>query len=135
MKRRGFLGGLAAALTTKPQIDAKALMGVETSGLSVAFGVPVGMAPDQPQSYISHLQSGLARQAVLRTLRPEWWIAEKRDESRVTSLDPDIAAMHSWSMAAKITAQRERNFKDRIESEDKWLNRNLQQALWREANK
>src|SRR5438132_75451 len=40
----------------------------------------------------------------------------KKDCDRVSSLDPDIAAKRSWSMAVKVITQRERNIQRAVES-------------------
>jgi hypothetical protein len=50
---------------------------------------------------------------------PKFLEAQLRDQARyVSSLDPDIAAKRSWSMAVKIGEQRQRNYqraRERIE--------------------
>jgi hypothetical protein len=130
MKRRGFLGGLAAAVVAKPKVDAKAV--------EAAMGI-TDAAPIFPPSGLGGIGgrnvagvsekwalNELTQYRALKALMPDWWVDERRDDSKhVGTFDPDLACMVSMSPAVKRAIQQDRNFKRRMEYEENYLVRRV----------
>lgn len=107
----GFLGGAAVGGRQAIEHVAK-LAGVETSGLSAGTGMGVPIAGGDG-GWMQQERWMLSRRLgyVLRHGIPERDLRIiERDAKRVAALDPDLAAMHSVSMAAKVNRQQHRNF-------------------------
>ena len=72
-----------------------------------------------PPSALNVVEAAKRRSSLLnffRTFRlPQWEIDQIRRDTAVYALDPDIAALRSFSMSVKICMQRERNVARRIE--------------------
>ena len=120
MKRRGFMGGIAAALATTPEKVLKA------SGVSSS---PIGAGSILPQPFVGsygetkiHAESWRISEKMrfnaLKMLNP-WWFERKRrmDAHPINALDPNIAALRSVSPQAKIAMQRELQYRTQFERE------------------
>ena len=122
MKRRGFLGGIAAAFATTPEKVLKAA-GVEASQLGQL--TPSGGIISGGLNATTYGSPGLpwykaekARVLAMRTFAP--WLLEKkrrRQAYHVGSLDVNIASLRSVSPAAKIAMQRELNYRRQLDDE------------------
>lgn len=121
--RRGFLQrlgvGLVAAPAAAKQIVDKAaadLAGVSVSGVSWGNPGPpsahgtAGAPPIDPRKALRSLLSNAA-------LREEYIAAMYERNRHVGSLDLDLATKRSFSLAAKVTYQRQRNVERQIEDE------------------
>ena len=130
MKRRGFLGGLAAAVVAKPKVDAKAVeaaMGIGDPGPIFpasslgGLGGAVNIAGGEQWALRE-----LTQFRAIKALMPDWWVDERRDDSKhVGTFDSDLACMVSMSPAVKRAIQQDRNFKRRMEYEENYLVRRV----------
>ncbi len=121
MKRRGFLGGIAAALATTPEKVLKA-SGVQSSPIG---GDPFPPSPNLISPGMTSVGSTMpwwkaekARIIALRTFAP--WLLEKkrrRQARYVHVLDVNISCLRSVSPAAKIAMQRELQYRRQLEAE------------------
>ena len=116
--RRGFLKFMGGAAVGGKQI---AVDVAKQAGVTVGLGSgnsdigAVGVPMQAPGRGIS-LGKWLLKNAL-----PEWKVAEIRENSkRVHFLDPDLSALHSFSMAAKIGIQQQRNFERQIKAFRDW---------------
>jgi hypothetical protein len=112
--RRKFFGLVAASpLAAKKAADAAAQDLVDKSENYLGYSVP------QP-NYVDPIHEKRMPAKVIRKMLanglPDWRIEEiRRDLSHYTpKLDPDIAAKRSWSLVAKYSAQRERDFEKAV---------------------
>ena len=123
--RRRFLHMLGATpLAAKMAADAEVakLSGIDQRGLSGDFSG--GASNNEPPSGAGFGEQTPYRERVIKaknwlriTGMPEVLLAEIREQNRyVSTLDPDIAAKRSWSMAVKVLTQRERNIARAIAS-------------------
>lgn len=110
MNRRGFLGALSAAplLSRKAAEDAAAqLSGLKNTGLGhVDFRAPVGVQEPTREQYKRALLNPLTRDLVRGMILEQ--------ERQVYILDHDLAGYKSFSLAAKICYQRQRNVERRM---------------------
>lgn len=111
--RRGFLRALSATpLAAKAMADQAAgqLAGLNTeslAGLGSNGCAPPSSAEPSPAAVDGALRFAPNRQALLDLLYEE--------ERVVTRIDPDLAALKSLSLNAKICFQRQRNVERRIQ--------------------
>ena len=142
MKRRGFLGGiLASPLALKAAAEEKAakLSGWWDGDLLSPVGTDLvhTLADNTPGELISiNMESWVARAVkeaqLLQTLAPELLERKRRREAKeVRSIDPDLAALQSMSLAAKIAFQRERLYHRTLEEEAGWIDRVKEEAIRR----
>lgn len=131
MKRRNFLGLLGGAAVAGPSMAKQAAAnGIESLGVpAIPFspGVPVGgLASAGPisQGGWDPLHEARADLARLLGMTAAERLRLKRLQ-QVTTLDPDIAAMRSFSLDAKIRIQRERNVERQLENERGWIERRI----------
>lgn len=121
--RRAFLSrlgiGVVAAPAAAKQVMEKAaadLAGVGTSGLSygVSSGAPATESAPRPnidpRKALRNLLSNTA-------LREEYLTAMYERNRHVGSLDLDLASKRSFSLAAKVTYQRQRNVARQIDED------------------
>lgn len=150
VKRRGFLGFLGGGIAAGPKKIAE-LAGINLDPL--ANGATAATADElipggvhdygrglKSVSSASNRFSGwwekqqLARSTALKIMDPEWYREKRRQQANyVHTLDLDLAALHSVSMAGKVAIQRERNFARQLAMEERSLNLNLQEKLWKNA--
>lgn len=150
MKRRGFLGMLGGAAVAGPAMAKQAV----TSGLeAMSLGVDGGMLTKgvgyanmafqgggQPVDYVppSPLDPDHWLQRELRDLlgMSKEDLDEWRKSIHVGTLDPDLVANRSFSLAGKISIQREREFQRMRDNRRSNLEREIRIAIkrWREQN-
>ena len=141
MKRRGFLGGiLASPLALKAAAEEKVakLSGWWDGDLSpvgtdlvhtLADNAPGGIHEFAGEIWVAR---AVKEANLLRTLAPELLERKRRREAKeVRSIDPDLAALQSMSLAAKIAFQRERLYHRTIEEEAGWIDRVKEEAIRR----
>lgn len=139
MKRRGFMGGLAALLAAKPKPED--LAKINTSGIS-EYGNIVGeyasgdgmswSEPPEPEEPGAHYRNRLNELLTLKRENPEWLHRRRLlDAKGVSFIDADIAVMQSWSLAAKVAAQRQRNYDRALDAEMEHHRLNWQEAVFR----
>lgn len=135
MNRRGILGGLAALMTNKPKVED--LAKIDMTGLD--YGIPTPSLVSGG-SILHNTIAGpngswnkarLAQIELLKLLNPDWFERKRRLSTRnVGRIDPDIAVHRSWSLAAKIAAQRERNYQRELAQETEWLQVNIAEEMF-----
>lgn len=121
MKRRGFLGGIAAALTTTPEKVLRAsgvnptVLGSPTE-VNTRFGAAVQIENPTPLS--SWNLTERIRLLALKAAAP-WWLEKQRRAraKHVRYLEPHIACLVSVSPAMKINMQREFQYRTQFELE------------------
>lgn len=117
--RRGFLRAIglspiaAKKLADKAIADATGFNPLGADGLN-QYGSP------GPPLQIDQIAAAKRRSSLLSFFRqfgglPDWEVERIRNETAVYALDPDIAALRSFSMAVKIGMQRERNIARQVE--------------------
>lgn len=126
MKRRnflGFLGGAAVAAPAMAQSAAQSLTtaglpeGINTSLLNYAAGSSYpGNAPSGPDRAADALKA-LTRLG----MRTQDQHAFYRREVHVGGLDADLATFKSFSLSAKISIQRDRNYERELEHKKQTL--------------
>lgn len=122
IKRRGFLGGIAAALATTPEKVLKAT-GVSPTQIGREFGIRSGeyAVPTAAETISGGLpwwKAERARIFAMRTFAP--WLLEKKRRANahhVSYLDINIASLRSVSPAAKIAMQRELQYRRQLDEE------------------
>jgi hypothetical protein len=118
--RRGFLRLLGVSpIAAKAAVDnevARAVgVTIENAAPAVAYSFGGGPAPIQAKDYVERKIAAADYARIFGLpdfVRDTMW----RSSTYVGSLDPDIAAMRSWSMSVKILTQRERNLARSIEA-------------------
>ena len=144
MKRRGFFGLMGGAVVAGPtMVKNAAAQGIEALQIgAISGGVPF------PGGYGSE---GVQLSDGPSPLDPAHWmqreladflgvsakeLAERRLETSVHALDPDLAVMRSLSLDAKIRIQRDRQFVRERENQRRYLSRNLERAIksWHERS-
>lgn len=123
MKRRAFLGALArlpavAAIGGKMMADKAAaeLSGMSINGLGGDINMPSAGPPSEPSAdQWRHLLRFKSVRDELETLLAE------TDYRRVYGLDHDLAVKRSFSLAAKVTFQRQRLVAERLaQMQSRW---------------
>ncbi len=115
MNRRFFLGAMAKApavsaiasraLTDKATAD---LAGISLNGMTgYAGGIPAGEEDPTTNQWQRVLANTIARREIESMLYEQ--------ERIICRIDPDLAAMRSFSLAAKVTFQRQRNVKRELD--------------------
>jgi hypothetical protein len=109
--RRSILRMFASApLVAKATADKAVanLTGIASEGLQYGGGcAPSGEGP-KPHEFAAFLRNAVARREIETILYRE-------QERMVGAIDPDLAALRSFSLNAKITFQRQRNVARRLE--------------------
>jgi hypothetical protein len=130
--RRKFFGLIGAApIAAKATSDAALgraagvsdISGIGNGSLGLSYGAPAG---DEAVPYAQRIIG--AADYIKMFGVPDVMEFELRDRSRnVYCLDPDIASKSTWSMAFKITLQRQRNYERAVEQIDRsgWRSRGL----------
>src|SRR5690554_3619951 len=121
MKRRGFLSFLGGAAVAGPSM-AKSAVSTGIEGLSVGNAAGLMQFAPQPSYYGDSLATSSGE---LPPSHPKHWVQrqlsdfmgataeelrEQRLRTRVHALDPDLATYRSYSLAAKMRIQRDRDF-------------------------
>lgn len=119
--RRGFLGMAATAPIAAQEFlkqTGTSVLGSEAAN-ALASTHPVPSSLDGNSKLIALKRAGLL---------PDWFIRQRRAYSQATArvLDPDIAALRSVSVAAKLNMQAERNFQREM---DTWEQRFIDSQL------
>ena len=121
MKRRGFLSFMGGAAVAGPSMAKQAAMSLVDLQLPVAassladsnFGASVqstfGMG--------DHWSIALAKHLAKSPERKAW----EKAHHQVSALDPDIAAMRSIALHAKIRMQRDRDYERQENRQRDWL--------------
>lgn len=124
--RRRFLsllgiGAASAPLAAKAAADAEVshLIGASRTGMVAVGGLP----PSNLPSVLGNVANGEYVSPYVTAYKytqafgvPDFIKDKLRERSKgVYALDPDIAVKKSWSMAAKIHEQRQRNYQRQIE--------------------
>lgn len=139
MKRRGFFGLMGGAVVAGPSMaKAAATQGLEALQLGPVGGMPFPPSAGYTTGAYPENSDGPS------PLDPEHWmqrelsdflgvsareLAERRLETHVHALDPDLAVMRSLSLDAKIRIQRDRQFTRERESQRRYLSRNIERAI------
>ena len=145
MRRRGFLSFLGGAAVAGPgMVKTAAAHGMESLSLGqVAGGLTTGYGLEGP----AYATAGMEVSDV-SPLDPGHWaqreladfigmtakdLAERRRQTHVSVLDPDLAVMRSLSLSAKIRMQRDRQFERGLEDHRSYLARQVERAIknWR----
>ena len=138
VKRRGFFGLLAGAVAAGPKVAAETAKqaGVALQPFSADGANPVESLVSHPSPMgSSWAAQRLARVNLLKLLRPGFVDKKARMSARhVNRLDLDLAAMQSMSLAAKITAQRERNYQRALGAEEEWIKLEVEEDVWNRMN-
>lgn len=144
MKRRGFLGFLGGAAVAGPSMAKEAVLGLESlqigggsmglvnQAISGGYGyatdaIPMGgdespTSPHDPSHWAQReLQNFLGRTAEE--------LAEQKRSIRVQALDPDIGALRSFSLDAKVRMQRDRIFEAEQQQTKSYLQRQLNDCI------
>lgn len=113
--RRGFLKLMAAAPLAKRAVEeeaTKALTGIGSTGhMHVVAG---GVAPSLGGGMIQH--GDVAKALLNSAFRAELESIAYATNKQVNFLDVDLATKKSFSLAAKVTFQRQRNVQREIEA-------------------
>jgi len=116
--RRGFLRVLGLAPIAGKAVADKAIADATGFNALGSVGLQRYGNPDAP-SPLNVADAAKRRSSLLnffsRFRLPQWEIDQIRRDTAVYALDPDIAALRSFSMSVKICMQRERNVARRIE--------------------
>jgi hypothetical protein len=134
MKRRGFMGSIAAALTINPSSQIEAVAGhviSPTIGSLTGSGAVAGVGAST-----SWATREKAKISLLKMLNPKWFEQKRRMAAKnVNRLDIDIASFQSVSMAGKIAMQRERNYQTEYMREYDWAEIREAEDQFEAANK
>lgn len=143
MKRRGFLGFLGGAAVAGPAMAKEAITGPGSLQIGTAS---VGMA-NSAAGEAAGWFSGYDKVSELPSISPHdpaHWaqrelkqflgrsaeeIAERKRSITVHALDPDIAALRSFSLDAKVRMQRNRIFETEQEQMKSYLQRQLNDCI------
>lgn len=138
MKRRGFLGFLGGAVAAGPAMARQAAVGIESlvipsipweAPLEPLTGSGIQSASGQPWDEGAYLKDRIAQLVGMTD-------AERRERiasTYVTSFDPDLATNRSFSLSAKVSMQKRRNFERQHEREHRGLLREMAEYLKRQA--
>lgn len=126
MKRRGFLGFLGGAAVAGPSMVKNAtaqttLADMHPPGITMSGMSGISGPMESPGTDIAYQAQRMARWNLLK-LDPNW-LARKKRERWIDGLDPDLASYRSFSLGAKIRAQRARNFEAWLSGQDNWFER------------
>jgi hypothetical protein len=105
--RRGFLKLMGGAAVSGKHVATAA---AEQAGLSLGLAHPQGNMPTEVSVYAGQeARRKSLWQRFINNELPKWKLEEiRREQSRVVSLDPDLASFRSFSLVAKVHHQRER---------------------------
>lgn len=125
MKRRGFLGALAAVAAGGPKTIARA---VPTDVGGLGLGTIAGLGHGLGEAYLDHAQpidpgttSWAATQlARLKAMTP-WARRLKYRRTYVHALDPNTASLRSVSLGHKINMSKRIQFERQMENEHDYL--------------
>ena len=115
LARRKFFSLVASApIAAKAAVDASIAecAGINVTGINGHAVPPASGMGAGPQNVSDYQNGVISASKYVRLMGfPDFMERELREQSRyVYALDPDIAVKKSWSMAAKIQTQRQRNF-------------------------
>jgi hypothetical protein len=140
LKRRGFLGGVAAAFATTPDKVLRA-SGISTGDANIGRIGPGGFSSSarEPVSTIYNYNNPDRTWAVTRKLElqalhaamPEWFEKRRRKAAKnVHVLDPNIDALVSVSKIGKINMQMELQYRRNLIEELESLDITIAQDEW-----
>lgn len=146
MKRRGFFGLMGGAAVAGPSmVKAAAAQGMEAMNIGNSMGLvgtganafyggeeafsDAGIAPDEmspldPRHWVQRQLSDFLNQSAEEVLA-------QRLGTSVQTLDPDLAVSRSFSLAAKMRIQRDRNFERNRTEHKNYLLRDIKSAVKR----
>lgn len=130
MKRRTFFGFMGGAAVAGPSM-AKQAVTASLSDLGVGLSNPFGPSVPPSGGYEVAQSGGEVEYATRRLgifrrlVGSREWLARRKREFQPYALDPDLARYRSFSLAAKIHIQRERDFKRWLDREANWLERRI----------
>lgn len=135
MKRRSFMGGLAAVLgggSSAGATAASAAMSLPTplptAGLGWGSGEVGGRFQNDPLEHAQFLRRQLRRIQALKKERPEWWV--EQNTFPYDDRSHNIEALRSVSAGWKQMKQQERYIRLRMEREERSLTTQIAQHLW-----
>src|SRR5690606_32050285 len=111
--RRGFLKLMAAAPLAKHAVEEEATRALTGIGSTGHMHVARGVAPSLGGGVIQH--GDVAKALLNSTFRAELESIAYATNKQVNFLDVDLATKKSFSLAAKVTFQRQRNVQREIE--------------------
>lgn len=142
MKRRGFLGFISGAAVAGPGM-AKAAVTTGLEGLSIGnVGGMMAFAPEAPY----YNGEGISSSGDFPPTHPRHWVQrqlaeymsatadelqQQRLRTEVHMLDPDLATNRSYSLAAKMRIQRDRNFERNRAAQKRSIMRDIKDAMKR----
>lgn len=138
MNRRKFMHMLGVGAVAGPKLAQETLAATAGRDLgSGGFGVPYfGASGVGPPSQLLENTRKIPLSAARFMGAPAWlkdaW-HEQSYSAPVTLLDPDLASFRSWSLAAKIAAQRDRNFHAQEAAFWAYGERSMAQTLWQKT--
>ena len=134
--RRGFLGGMIAAITSPSIAKADAAQSALFRGAGISEGVKpfvrsitgVGYGEVSPSSKTPWYVSRRLKLEALRIWDPDFLRKKaEKDNKEVDSIEPSVMALKSVSPLAKIAIQRERNIKRAMDHDSE-----IEGYLWQE---
>lgn len=131
MNRRSLLKGIAAApaaLSGAAQELQQRLTGVGVNGVGVSSDPSVGYIDSSRKSVYEQLQRLLIEGGMPSWAKERTWL----EAQQVYALDTDLAAMRSFSHAAKVQTQRQRNYERLLEIKRTKIQMSWEMSDWEE---
>ncbi len=126
MKRRNFLGFMAGGAAAGPKI-------LDQTINPTAHGMPVGKLGIYESPAYAAKASDFRKWIAEMVSGREQWLARERLQCGCPPLEPDIAVNRSMSLATKIRINRERVIERNWQARKAQFERDLEEALVREA--
>ncbi|MFM1814616.1 MAG: hypothetical protein RLZ98_1311 [Pseudomonadota bacterium] len=114
LNRRNFLGAAAVSPLTAKDIAQKIAEDAQMQASSISLysdSIYTGYVGDDPEPPMRNLWDAIKDIGMPEWKREDLW----EDAKRCRTLDPDIAAMRSVSLTAKMQMQWRRNYKHLVE--------------------
>lgn len=143
MKRRSLLGGILGAVVAPKgaveaatNVAAPSKIDITSVGWKGATLAPMTDDDYEAMWMADELKSD-AYQAILRNVMPDFHREQLEHEARNPNnkfMDLDIESYRSWSTAAKVTAQRGRDFQRAADGRVRYHKTRIAERLFRLAN-